>query len=290
MRPLARAYPYILTVALLAIVIVAVVLNDGANGASRQSVTTRFLLEPAGPKPRILYPPPADFENLGSYLKQTQARQQVALHRYQIVFRSYLRWRRGKATLLGPETQLIPQPVRFRCTATNVVMPANWCWYAQAARWTARELEETQGRLDAAARTLPATNDWVTAVRIVQRVYPGTESWLLSCSAAESSHGAWVWNGGGRWGGYHVGGDYLGMDKAGGWMQFRWSTFKPYWFGFRGAQGALADAQGRGFVVPDFGDGYGAWLSPLGQALTAGYMRYTGRDGRHWSASYGNGC
>jgi hypothetical protein len=288
-RALTRSYPYVLIVALAIVIVAAIVLNDGAKGAPSRTARI-FILEPAGPKPRILYPPPSDFKNLGSGLKQIQARQQVALQHYRVVFRSYLSWRQEKIKMASPETDFILQPIRFRCKATNVVMPSNWCWYASAYRWTLREIEETKVRI-LAERTLPDPDDWVTAVRAVQRVYPGTESWLLSCSDAESdSHGPWVWFRGRPWRGYHIGNDYLGMDTVGGWMQFRWTTFKPYWYGYWGAAGALADTRTRGFIVPDLGEGYGPWLRPLGQALTAGYMRFTGRDGHHWSASHGRGC
>lgn len=132
-------------------------------------------------------------------------------------------------------------------------------------------------------RELPLTNDWRTAVRLVQRIYPGTEDWMLSISDREGGWGPWVWYGGSRWRGYHVGNDFLGADTVGGWMQFRYSTFAPYW------RAAQADLKRRGIVVPFIPmppEGgpreYAAWLSPLGQALTAGYMRYTGRDGCHW--------
>lgn len=131
-------------------------------------------------------------------------------------------------------------------------------------------------------KILPETNDWATAVEIAQRVYPGTASWLLSCSASEGGHGPWVWYGGRTWSGYHVGNDYLGMDTVGGWMQFRFSTFDPY------APQAFRSVRARGFFLPDFGEGrYDAWRDPLAQALTAGYMRYFGRDGHHWA---GSGC
>lgn len=123
---------------------------------------------------------------------------------------------------------------------------------------------------------LPNTNDWVTAVRIVQRVYPGTDDWMLAISDREGGRGAWVWYGGRHWTGHHIGNDFLGADTVGGWMQFRWSTFAPYW------RGAIKDLRARGYIIPDFGDGYGPWLAPLGQALTAGYMRYYGKDGCHW--------
>jgi hypothetical protein len=129
--------------------------------------------------------------------------------------------------------------------------------------------------------TLPATGDWQTAVRIVQRLYPGTADWMLSISAREGGYGRWVWYGGRSWSGYHIGDDFLGADTVGGWMQFRFSTFAPYW------RGAIKDLRRRGFVVPEFPNRggpevYQPWLDPLGQALTAGYMRYYGKDGCHW--------
>lgn len=130
---------------------------------------------------------------------------------------------------------------------------------------------------------IPLINDWRTAVIWVQRIYPGTESWMLYISDREGGWGPWVWYGGRRWGGYHVGDDFLGADTVGGWMQFRYSTFAPYW---RGAQKNL---RSRGYEVPFIpmpaaggNPKYAAWLSPLGQALTAGYMRYYGKDGCHW--------
>lgn len=137
-------------------------------------------------------------------------------------------------------------------------------------------------------RELPNTYDWKTAVGIAQRVYPGTGSWLWSCSAAEGSHGRWVWYGSHPWRGYHIGDDFLGMDTVGGWMQFRFSTFNPYW------RQAKADVERKGFVIPELNrydaGRYEPWLSPVAQALTAGYMRFYGKDGHHWSASHGNGC
>lgn len=130
---------------------------------------------------------------------------------------------------------------------------------------------------------LPEVNDWQVAVRVAQRAYPGTADWMLAISDREGGWGPWVWYGGRRWAGYHVGDDYLGMDTVGGWMQFRFSTFAPYW------RGAQKDLRQRGFAIPGIQmppeggpSQYAAWLSPLGQALTAGYMRYYGKDSCHW--------
>lgn len=142
-------------------------------------------------------------------------------------------------------------------------------------------------------RELPLTNDWKTAVRLVQRIYPGTESWMLSISDREGGWGPWVWYSGMcssppcLWTGHHLGADPFGDDAVGGPMQFRYSTFAPYW------RAAVKDVKARGFLIPDLGwarptveygasTGYGPWLSPLGQAITAGYMRYTGKDSCHW--------
>jgi hypothetical protein len=132
-------------------------------------------------------------------------------------------------------------------------------------------------------RELPYTNDWRTAVRLVQRIYPGTADWMLYISHREGGYGPWVWYGGRTWSGYHIGNDFLGADTVGGWMQFRYSTFAPYW------RQAQADLKRRGIIVPFLPmppEGgptqYAAWLSPLGQALTAGYMKYYGKEGCHW--------
>jgi hypothetical protein len=114
---------------------------------------------------------------------------------------------------------------------------------------------------------LPITNDWRTAVRLAQRVYPGTESWMLFISDREGGYGPFVMN--------HQG------SGAGGWMQFMSGTFYSYAFGlgYGAGPGAKWDVANRGFTVPP---GTWEWSNPLGQALTAGYMRYTHRDGCHW--------
>jgi len=155
------------------------------------------------------------------------------------------------------------------------------CTVARAQLRLNHALAETaQYRLD---HELPLINDWRTAVRWVQRIYPGTESWMLYISDREGGWGPWVWYGGRHWSGYHIGNDFLGADTVGGWMQFRYSTFAPYW---RAAQQNLKQ---RGYIVPNIPmppqggpTEYAGWLSPLGQALTAGYMRYYGKDGCHW--------
>ena len=107
-------------------------------------------------------------------------------------------------------------------------------------------------------RVIPETNDWLTAVRLVQRIYPGTSDWMIFISHREGGHGGFVMN--------HQG------SGAGGWMQFMSSTYWAY------SNDAFENARGRGFIVPDVND----WTHPLGQALTAGYMRYYGKDGCHW--------
>ena len=108
-------------------------------------------------------------------------------------------------------------------------------------------------------RTIPATNDWVTAVKLVQRIYPGTSGWLLYISHREGGWGGFVMN--------HQG------SGCGGWMQYASSTYWAY------SYAAFADAKRRGFIVDD---SWNQWTHPMGQAITASYMRFTGRDGHHW--------
>jgi len=106
---------------------------------------------------------------------------------------------------------------------------------------------------------LPATGDWRTAVALAQRVYPGTEGWLLFISDREGGWGPFVMN--------HQG------SGAGGWLQFMSSTFYAY------VGDARASFARRGFKVDP---SIWTWTHPLGQALTGAYMRWSGRDGCHW--------
>lgn len=123
---------------------------------------------------------------------------------------------------------------------------------------------------------------WPRAVEEVQRVFPGTESWLLSCSAAEGGHGRWVGYGGQGYSAW-----LRDSDTVGGPLQFRWSTFKGMY------RHALDHLRQKGFRVPPHLKDPGsdiAWRSALGQALAGGWARYTGNDNSHWSASWDNGC
>lgn len=128
----------------------------------------------------------------------------------------------------------------------------------------------------------PGNHAWLRAVDEAQRVYPGTKEWLLSCSWAEGRHGRWV---------LYAGRDYYSgvewTDVVGGNMQYRWSTFKGHF------RHALESLRARGFIVPkelrDHRDPR-AWLSALGQALAAGWARWSGNDDSHWSASWSSGC
>lgn len=127
----------------------------------------------------------------------------------------------------------------------------------------------------------PGNNAWRKAVREVQKVFPGTESWLLSCSGAEGGHGRWVTYGGGsdwQW----------AMDNyvVGGWMQFKYPTFAGMF------RHAVAHLSARGYLIPVHlkAGGGTAWRSALAQALAAGWARFTGADGSHWSASWNRGC
>ncbi len=127
----------------------------------------------------------------------------------------------------------------------------------------AGRLTRSQAALQQLLWTLPDTNDWLTAVRIAQRAYPGTDWWLISCSASEGGHGPWVPNRGG--------------SGASGWMQFLSGTFNRMW------KAAKDDVTARGFRLPPGADD---WYSPLAQALAGAWGYENGRRGE-W---YGHGC
>lgn len=119
---------------------------------------------------------------------------------------------------------------------------------------------------------------WLKAVREVQRPFPGTEGWLLSCSDAEGGHGRWV-----GYSGVPYSIWLRNSDTVGGPMQFRYSTFTGMY------HHGLDHLRARGYRSPRM-DMTTAWRSALGQAIAAGWARYTGNDNSHWSASWGNGC
>lgn len=149
------------------------------------------------------------------------------------------------------------------------------------ARWTLRDFPFFQG-----------VQPWPKAVREVQRPFPGTESWLLSCSDAEGwEPGSDVWIG---YAGVPFSYALRDSDTVGGPMQFRWSTLKGMF------RHGLEYIQERGYRVPrhlrlahhesESAWLTAAWLSALGQAIAAGWARYTGNDNQHWIASWSNGC
>ncbi len=139
-------------------------------------------------------------------------------------------------------------------------------WKPHSVAFRRAQLNLWTNRLNACrnilARSIPNTNDWVTAVKIVQRAYPGTADWLLRISSREGGHGGFVMN--------HQG------SGCGGWLQYMQSTYWAY------SYRAFADAKRRGWRIDPRSN---SWTNPLGQALTGGYMRYYHLDGPHWTAT-----
>lgn len=119
---------------------------------------------------------------------------------------------------------------------------------------------------------------WKRGIEEVQKIFPGTKSWLLSCSAAEGGHGRWVGYSGVAYSTW-----LRDSDTVGGPLQFRFSTFTGMY------RRGVEYAESKGYRVPRM-DSTTAWRSALGQAIAGGWARYTGNDDSHWSASWGNGC
>lgn len=155
----------------------------------------------------------------------------------------------------------------------------HWARYA-ASEWVARTAAARRAYARWERERLLDARTWLEAVREVQRVFPGTEGWLLSCSEAESNHYEWVGYGGQPYSTW-----LRDSDTVGGYLQFRYSTFKGMFR--RGAEYAVA----RSFRLPaELRDTTAAWRSALGQAIAGGWARYTGEDDQHWIASWSNGC
>lgn len=126
----------------------------------------------------------------------------------------------------------------------------------------------------------PGGRAWHRAIEEVQKIFPGTESWLLSCSAAEGGWGRWV-----GYAGVSYSDGLRDSDTVGGPLQYRFSTFTGHF------RHALQYLRKEHWLVPRaLRDMTNAWTSALGQALAGGWARYTGNDGHHWSASHGRGC
>lgn len=115
---------------------------------------------------------------------------------------------------------------------------------------------------------LPMVGDWDVAARIVQRVWPGTLHFLLSCPNGEGGHGPWVWNRGALYGQPHYGSD------AGGWLQYMPGTFASHY------ASALALARQLHLPVPPAGADKpraGVWReSPIAQAFAGGWAYFHG--------------
>lgn len=162
------------------------------------------------------------------------------------------------------------------CASVGTRLPGVICVHAYRMVNAVHVLRRIDSRLAAFARArqrqVPLTGDWLTAVRQVQRVFPGSEPWLVSCSSGEGGHGAWVWFG-------HAASPRYGADRTpGGWLQYMQGTF---WTDYRQA---VADARSRGFVVPS---GSASYTSATGMALAGGWAYSHARPPGKWT---GGGC
>ena len=215
-------------------------------------------------------PPPLDLPDIKGFMWRIKRAERASLAP------QLKKSRQVVAFFQNPQHRWMVAPSQTKCWT---VPWQRLCTLARAKLRLNHQLAETaQWRLD---HELPNINDWKTSVRFIQRIYPGTSSWLLYISDREGGYGPWVWYGGRHWSGYHIGNDFLGSDTVGGWMQFRFSTFAPYY------RGMVKDMTRRGYILPQWPNRggplvYQPWLDPLAQALTAGYMRYYGKDGCHW--------
>lgn len=162
----------------------------------------------------------------------------------------------------GARATSSPSASRDRASCPRVrYLASRWRTKAYAARRAYERWAAIHVLRDPEVR--PGNNAWEKAVQRVQRVFPNTQAWLLSCSAAEGGHGRFVYNSQG--------------SGAAGWLQYMPGTFAGFIWKAR------ADAERRGFIVPPSA---ASLFSPLGQAL-AGAWALQNSLKHHW---VGSGC
>jgi hypothetical protein len=179
--------------------------------------------------------------------------------------RAGLAWFRGRyITHTLARGASIPQWRKPRNCADARYLANVWAKRSYASR-----LRTQEHLREAAERTLrdfdvrPGYSGWQRAVEEVQRVYPGTKNWLLSCSSSEGGWGRFVFNSQG--------------SGAAGWLQYMPGTFVGFY------ARAEADARRKGFRVDPRAR---SLYSPLGQALAGGWALRNGLT-HHW---VGHGC
>jgi hypothetical protein len=141
-----------------------------------------------------------------------------------------------------------------------------WASKAFRARRVTEQWIEDRTLFDFEVR--PGNQAWYKGISEAQKVFPGTDGILFTCSASEGGHGRWVRHGGGAY--------YDGYRGVGGWLQFLPSTFERHF------AAALEVAKAKHFRVPKSAH---SWFSALGQAL-AGAWGLTYSRGE-WA---GSGC
>lgn len=256
---LRRATRWILTITFIASLALLLMAGRETSAAETQASTAATVMRLQPPKP---------FSRMT--LRELEKFQERAYAHYRGAWRFWVNhktWYRQQEALSGSE----------RCR--GAVAPHWACWALEASIWTKRELSETQEKIEAHAkvaelRRLRAIGmyDFQTAARFADRIFPGTYSWLMSCSGGEGGHGGFVMN--------HLG------SGAGGNMQFMYSTYDAY------DNAAIKEANRRGARLPAAlrDSGFG-WQSPLGQAITAAFMRgVLGISHNHWSPAVDSAC
>lgn len=271
-----RATRWILT--FMALTIVCLIIAGPSGGSTGNVAAAQPVKKKASATRLILrVQPPKPFHSMT--LRELAGFQERALSVYVSRWRF---WQTHRTRLLAEVTET------EQCQG---IRAPHWaCWSLAASIWTRRELGETKAKLAAIDLRSMGMYDWTTAARYVQRVFPGTFGWLMSCSHGEGGHGRWVRYGGGA---YYPG--YELTDAVGGPMQFRPSTFYGY------VDDAFAWARAHGLRLPAIPLGWdhahigakavAAWLNPLAQATTAAYMRgVVGNSYIHWSPSIDPYC
>lgn len=224
------------------------------NYKSHQKYANYEAVSPAKARIQVsLRPPPLKLPNIGALTLQLRTADRSALAPQLVRSKRIVRF------FQSPKHRWFTAPRQEKCWA---VPWQRLCTKARAVLRLHQELASiAQTRLDF---EISATDNWVRAMGYAQRPFPGTLAWLefisnRECRACWTTPGGFVCN-------------YEGSGACGP-MQFMSGTFYGH------ADDARAWLKDHHYIVDE---STWAWQNPLGQALTAAYMRYTHQDGCHW--------
>jgi hypothetical protein len=135
--------------------------------------------QPVAPKQHVR---PLVLPNIGLEVRKLQAADRSVAVKQMVLSGNVIRFWRNHRWILAPRHEKCWMvPWQRSCTAARASLRLHKALSAHATYLVDHEI--------------PLINDWRTAVHWVQRIYPGTEQWMLYISDREGDWDPWVWFG-----------------------------------------------------------------------------------------------